>query len=714
MTLFRKIRVFLTLLSVFSFGISTIGHSQARAFSSLIADNIHYDSAGQKLIAEGNVIVIFEGTRLEADKIVYDAFLGRVFAEGGIRITDGNDTIFIASAAELSTDLREGIIYGARLLLANQFQISAAEIRRTDGRFNTLYRTVGSSCQVCFDRPVPLWQIRASRIVHDTEAQRFYFENARFEVLGLPILFLPSLRMVDPSVTRATGLLGPNFISSDLYGFAMKLPYFITLGDHADITITPFLTSSGAFLLEGEFRQRYANGHIYINSAFALSDGAGNIGTGFLNIDSEFNLSRDRNFYADMKFTNDDGFLRRFGFDQSDRLVSKLGVRRYRNDSFFEIGAVFFQSLRDDEIDAEIPFVLPEISFRKTWEDPLLGGRIGLNFNSVGLFRKTGRDVFRVSGSADWRRDWNAPLGIRASTFAEIHVDTYKVWDDIVFGDNLLFRLTPIIGAEMRLPLLRNGNNNVLHVLEPVIQLVYTPEFAFNDDVPNEDSLQVEFDETNLFSINRFPGFDNSETGFRANIGGSYRRYDPSGWTLGVDLGQVFRTEENTQFSDGSGLAGLASDTLAAVSFELPGEVRVINRLLMGRGFEIRRAESEILVHRDSVDLDLSYVYLAADVTAGSPDARSEANLVASYKFRSNWQARVDWRRDLIENQNISAGIGLVYGNECVEIDLYLSRRFTTSMVVPAETSFDVSVRLAGFGGGLQNEWPAQQCLQLN
>ena len=713
MPFLRTIKLFAGLLMVSLFGINNIANAQSSAFTSLVADNVSYDSASGQLTASGNVVILFEGTRLEASKIIYDAGQGRIFAEGPIRLVDASGDIFLADIAELSTDLSEGIIRGAKLLLTNQFQISAAEIRRSSGRFNTLYRTVGTSCQVCFDRPVPLWQIRASRIIHDMDRQRFYFENARFEVLGIPILYLPTLRMVDPVVTRASGLLAPAFTSSDLYGFGLKMPFFLTLGDHADATITPFITNGGAFLLEGQFRRRYAQGILDIDSAFTVSDGEGNSGAGYLAVDFTYDIGRNREIYANITLTNDDGFLRRFGFDQSDRLVSTMGVRHFSETGFFEIGAIFFQSLRDDEIDAEVPFALPEISFRKTWEAPLVGGRIGLNLDSVGLFRATGRDVFRVSSSLDWRRDWNAPMGLRASTFAELHADVYKVWDDVSFDDGMLLRATPVIGAELRLPLVRAGKDNVLHVIVPVVQVIYTADPDFNDVVPNEDSLQVEFDETNLFAINRFPGSDLYETGLRANIGASYRRYDPSGWTLGADFGKVFRFEENTQFSTGSGLSGLSSDTLAAIMFELPPNIRIINRLLIGQEFEVRRAETEILLNFDRIGFDATYVYLSPDVTAGSPVARSEASIAATYRFRSNWEVRGDWRRDLISNQDIFAGLGLTYGNECVEIDVYLSRRFTNSNNVPAETSFDVSVRLAGFGGGLQNEWPAQRCLQM-
>ncbi len=713
MLLLKKSRDILLLSLIFLFGISGLAMAQVSAFTSLFADNIRFDSAAQRLIASGNVIVIFNDARLEADKIIYDAGLGRVFAEGGIRISGNGGDVFIADIAELSTNLQEGLIRGAKLLMANQFQISAAEIRRTEGRFNTLYRAVGSSCQVCFDRPVPMWQIRAARIIQDTERLRFYFEDARFDVFGVPVLYLPRLSMVAPSVTRATGLLAPLFVSSDVYGYAAKLPYFITFGDHADATIIPFGTSTGAFLLEAYYRQRYANGSVDIAGAFALTDNNGSAGHGFLSVDAIFDIGAGRQLYSDVKLTNNDGFLRRFGFDNSDRLVSSVGIRRYHETGFFEAGAVFFQSLRDDEVDAEVPFALPEINYRKTWDDNLMGGRIGVDVSSVGLFRRTGRDVFRLSGSADWSRDWTAAFGIRASAFAALHADAYRVWNDVGFDDRILFRITPLIGAEMRLPLVKNGKNNVLHVVEPVMQIVFAPDLAFNDSVPNEDSLQVEFDETNLFAINRFPGSDEFETGLRANIGVSYHRYDPSGWTLGVDVGQIFRFDDSGQFSSGSGLNGESSDILAAVSFELPSKVRVVTRLLMGGGFEVRRAESEVLLNFDRFSIDASYVYLAPDVTAGSLVERSEANIGATYQFQPNWLLKLDWRHDLIENQDIFAALGLTYGNECLEIDLSLSRRFTISNSVPAETSFDVSVRLAGFGGGLQNEWPAQRCLQV-
>ncbi len=704
---------FLARLFIICLLLATPLRAEVIGFSTMTADNVSYDAATGELVASGQVIVIYKQTTMEAESLRYNRLTGQIEAVGPIRITDPSGAVFTATAASLSADLRSGIIQEARLLLANRFQIAAAEIRRSSDRFNILYRTVGSTCTVSADNPVPIWQIRSGRIIHDTQAKRLYFEDARFEVLGLPIAFVPNLRLPDPSVRRATGLLYPQIISSKIYGYGIKLPYYLTLGDYADATITPFAITNGAFLVEAEYRRRYTNGALNIHGAFALKGTANDTGDFFIKSDLSFNLAHDYELFLDLSLTSTDAFMRRYGYDNADRLVSQFGLRRYDPSSLFEASAIFFQSLRDDEVDSEVPFALPLITYRHTWEEPLTGGRMGVNASSLGLFRVAGRDVARLSASLDWRKDWAAPFGIRATTFAEVQGDIYRVWDDINFGNNLLFRLTPSVGADVSLPFSKSTKAGALLVLSPVAQFIYTPELAFNDVVPNEDSLQVEFDETNLFGLSRFPGEDRIETGFRVNAGVSFRRYDPAGWTFGLDVGQVYRAAPNAQFSTGSGLSTKNSDILAAVSFQLPPRYRVISRLLVAPGVGIRRAETEVALDLDRLNLDATFVFLAADVVADSPVDRSEANIALAYKISDKWATSASLRRDLLGNENIFGEIGLVYANECVEVAVSLSRRFTTSNNVPPDTNFDVSIKLAGFGGGATRRERAGTCMQM-
>ena len=682
----------------------------AQAYAGLIADSITYDADSADLRASGNVVVSYEGVALEAVSISYNSATGQLRAEGPLRLTTADGTVTLADLAELSSDLQTGLISGARVLLADQFQLAAPEIRRTGGRFTAFYQVVGSSCQVCGKRPTPIWQIRASRVIHDQEVGRFYFENATFVVFGLPILQMPRMSIPDPSITRSSGFLFPELAVSNSFGNGIKMPYYLVLGDHSDATFTPFVTTNGAFVIEAEYRKRLINGSIDILGAFALTDPVGGTG-GFLKASVSFGFGDRYEAFADFNFSSTNGFLRRFDYDESDRLVSEIGLRRYGDSGFLNASLVYFQSLREGELASEIPIVLPEVTWRRTFVEPLTGGSTAFTLETVGLWRSGGRDMLRASASGDWRRDWSAPFGMRLTTFAETHLDLYRVWDDGAYSDNVLKVFTPIIGAELRWPLSMT-RGEVLHMLEPVAQFIYTVPFGFNDDVPNEDSTQLEFDETNLFAVNRFPGANVYEAGFRANLGASYRRFDPDGWIFGFDAGRVYRFKDNGQFTTESGLGGAVSDVLAAVRFELPPHVRVINRFLIGGGFNVKRAEVELSLDYDRFNIESSYVYLAPNVSADAPDARSEIQLAADWRMSQNWKIGAEWRHDLIAQEPVYGALGLTYGNECIEVEVSVARRFTDSANFPAGTTYNIAIKLAGLGATLQTEQPAQRCMR--
>src|SRR5690606_4887126 len=111
---------------------------------------------------------------------------------------------------------------------------------------STLHRVIASSCTICPGSTTPTWAVRAARVTQDELTQRIYFDNATFEVMGLPVAYLPWMSVPDPSAERASGLLAPEFRRSDLYGSGFRLPYYHVLSPSADTTITPFITTGGA------------------------------------------------------------------------------------------------------------------------------------------------------------------------------------------------------------------------------------------------------------------------------------------------------------------------------------------------------------------------------------------------------------------------------------------------------------------------------------
>ncbi|MEM8789632.1 MAG: LPS assembly protein LptD [Pseudomonadota bacterium] len=678
----------------------------------LFADRIRYDNTTQQIVASGNVDVYFQNNRLTAGAIRYDGNTGTIRAEGEIRLESSDGVVILASLAELSDDFQDGLVQGARLILNEQFQVAAVEGAREGGRFNSFFKTVASSCSVCEDHPRPIWRIRARRVTHDEERQRLYFDNAFLDIFGLPVLYLPRMRVPQPGVARDSGFLIPEFENSDIFGLGVKLPYYFTLGDHADLTVTPFLTTGGAVILENEYRQKFRNGQLDTFGIISLTDGLdADEFRGFLSLDGDFDLPRDFLLEFSLNGVSDRSFLAQFDYTRIDRLESFISLNRVRETTFFDARLEGFQSLRDISVEpqSEIAQVLPQIAYRQVHTDTL-GGTLGLEAGALGLVREEGIDSLRLSAAADWERDVVLPFGLVAKGIAAINGQAYTLNDAPGFDDGVLGRFTPTIGAELRWPLSRTGRRATT-VIEPIAQVLYS-ETIGDEDVPNEDSLQPEFDETNLFALNRFPGIDAQETGFRLNVGGRITRYDASGIDVAFTFGQVFRDTLDNDFPDFTGLASRASDYVTALTVTTPQDLDLTGRALFDEDLEFERAEFEIDYSLGPFDFFGSYTFLDEepdDPFLGFIAERQEFALEGRYQVNPNWAVRGAWRFDITDRESLFAGGGVTFGNECLFAELDVGRRFTDFNAVPPSTEVSFKVELTGFGAK-GRDFPARVC----
>ena len=187
----------------------------------LVADQV-FITQDRTLVAQGNVEAFQGQTRLRARAIRYNQQSGALEIEGPITISEGDDTLILADAAELEPDLQNGLLRGARLILDQQLQLAAQQIDRVDGRYSQLYKSAVTSCKVCQDGRPPLWQIRAKRVIHDQLEQQLYFDEASFRIRNVPIFYLPRLRLPDPTLERATGFLQPSLRTTSQLGAANR------------------------------------------------------------------------------------------------------------------------------------------------------------------------------------------------------------------------------------------------------------------------------------------------------------------------------------------------------------------------------------------------------------------------------------------------------------------------------------------------------------
>lgn len=682
----------------------------------LVADAVTYDRATGLLTASGNVEVLYEGRVLRAARLTYDERAEVVRADGPLALVDPEGGVLLADAAALTPDLAEGLIEGARVLIAGKLQLAAVEARRSDGRFVTLDRVVASTCTICAGDPTPTWAIRAARVTQDPVTERIYFEGARVDVLGLPIAYVPRLSIPDPRVERASGFLAPEFLSSQIFGAGFKLPYYRVLGPSADATVTPFVTSRGGLLMEGEYRRRLVNGGFDVGGVLALNDGledafAQDAPRWAFSAAGDFALPRAFVLDFDVSAVSDDVFLKQFDYSDADLLTSEVRVRRTRAKDDFSLAAIAFQSLLPGENSGAVPVILPDLAYRRQLEGTLAGGRVAIDLAGLGVARDAGDSLFRATGGVDWRRDWTLRRGLRLGAGLGAALDAYQVSQDEGGPDGQFNRLTPDATVELRWPFVKRGAS-ADQVIEPIVQVIWSDSLG-DTDVPNEDSTLPEFSYANLFSTNRFPGRDRLETGLRANIGVEYARHDPDGWSLGLTFGRVLRATDLDQFPRGAGLDGRWSDYVGAVTLDFDWGLGLANRLLVDSDLELSRNEFSVAYEGPTGGLGASYIYLVKDASnpaLGPQPETSELALRARYRVLPNWEVRGNWRFDAANGANLRAGAGVIYGNECAEIDLSVSRRYTSSDNLPPATSIGFAVRLAGLGASQTREWPTRTC----
>jgi LPS-assembly protein len=710
-------RLLTVLLALLTFALPALAQDQA----TLVSDSLQI-TGDTRLIADGNVEVFFKGRRLKASRIVFDQSTDRLEITGPIVLTEeSGNTLILAGQADLAADLSEGILTSARLVLNQQLQMAANRMVRVSGRYTSLQTVAASSCKVCEGDPTPLWEIRARRVVHDEVERQIYFDRAQFRLAGVPVLYIPRLRMPDPTLKRSTGFLMPSIRTTSDLGTGIKVPYFIVLGKSADLTLTPYLTARQSETLGLRYRQAFATGLIEATGSVTRDQLFPGETRGYLRVKGDFTLPERFLLTFDGQTVTDPAYMLDYGLGNADRLDSRVEIKRTRRNEHISARIISFQTLRDDEDNTTLPTVTADLTFHRRFSLGPLGGEGGLRLQTHNHFRSStspddsdgdgiadGRDVGRISARIDWRRSFLLPMGVEGTVLGEVTADAYTIADDETYGGSTS-RTHGSAGVELRWPWVKAGAKGATHVIEPVVQLLYASNTS--ETLPNEDSTLVEFDEGNLYALDRFPGSDAVERGARANVGVTWTRFDPQGWSMGVTVGRVFREADLGQFSPGSGLAGASSDWLAAVNFTLADGLAVTGRLVLDDDLSVTKGEARVTVNGPKTAVATSVIWAVADPLENRPDPTQEFTFDARRKVTPNWTAKLSGRYDFVADRGTVAGMGLEFLNECIRFDVSLSRRFTSSTSVNPTTDFGLSLDLVGFGSGVSGG-PARTCRQ--
>jgi len=659
------------------------------------ADQLDYDENADIVTANGDVQMTRDGNRVRADRIIWNRKTGAVRAEGNVIVRGAEGDLAYGDSVELKDTLRDGVVENLLIVLNDGGRLAANSGARKDG-VSTLERAVYSPCRVVNDEGCPkepIWKITALRVTHNPVKNRISYKNARLELLGVPVLALPALS--HPADDRGgTGFLIPNIQYTKNNGLEVATPFYILFGSNRDLTLTPHIFSDVAPLLQADYR------HLTSKGAYQIS-GYGTYGRrlspsnptlpafqdfrGYLEGSGRFQLNERWSLSGSARVASDRTFLRRYDISRDDRLRSTVDLERMTRTSYLSIQGWAFQTLRTGEIQGQFPVALPLIDWRKRMADPLAGGQIELQLNSLSLVRSAGQDTQRAFAGARWdlRRITSGGQEVKLTAYGR--ADAYHT-DDILSTPTVYYRgqegwtgrAIGAVAAEVRWPLvgaLFGGQQK----LTPRFQVVGTPRTA-NLRVPNEDARAVDLEDSNLFALNRFAGYDRWEDSSRVTYGVDWA-WDAPGLRVDANVDQSYRlTSRLTPFPDGTGLYGRTSDIVGRTNVRFKNYISFTHRYRLDKdSLGIRRNEIDATVGNTKTYASIGYLRLNRDIGPQLEDLRDreEVRVGGRLQFARYWSlfgsTIIDMTGRREDPASLADGyepvrhrIGLTYEDDCL------------------------------------------------
>lgn len=689
------------------------------------ADSLEYTNDADIVTAIGNVRMANEGNSVRADRIVWNRQTGEVRATGNvIAVNPGGDTIY-GDNVELTDTLKDGVINNLLLVLADGARLAAVRATRTDG-ITTLNRAAYSPCPVTDDGGCPKkpsWQIAAVRIVHDPARKRLTFKRARLELFGLPIAVIPSFS-TSLGDAGQSGILFPDFQYTRANGFEIAVPYYYRIAPNRDVTITPHIYTAVLPAIEAKYRALTKNG-AYQVTAFATygsrlaanSTNSQRRFRGYLDASGRFQLDPDWSITGAIRRVTDRTFLRRYDLSYDDRLRSTINVERIDPASYFSLQGWSVQTLRANDVQGQIPVALPSVDYRRRLADPLAGGTIELQLNALALGRATGQDTQRAFAAARWdvRRltNWGQEVLLTAYARGDIyHSDeNLKTATALYRGvGGFQARGVAALAAEVRWPFIGTLLGGTQR-LTPRLQFVATPSTR-NLDIPNEDARSIDLEDSNLFALNRFPGYDRWEDSSRMTYGVDWA-YDASGLSISANVGQSYRINSRPSiFPQGTGLNDRFSDIVGRATIRYQRLFSLTQRFRLDKdNFAVRRSEIDATIGSESTYATIGYLRLNRNIGPQLEDLRDREEIrlggriqITRYisVFGSTTIDLTDAREDPTNSadgyQPVRHRLGIAYTDDCLDIGFTWRRDYDTAGDARRGNSFLLRLAFRGLG----------------
>jgi LPS-assembly protein len=676
----------------------------------LEAQDVGYDQQKQIVVARGAVEVVQGDTILRANQLTYYQGQNVIRASGNVSVLQPTGDVYFAENVELTENLKQGVIKQFRARLSDNSVFAAREAKRFNAYQSELKQAVYSPCKLCKGED-PFWQLKASRVKIDQLEETITYQNARMELMGVPVFYTPFLSHPTPDADAKSGFLIPEYSQSSLLGTTVKVPYYWRIAPNQDATITPWYTSDDGPLLAANYNHLLDNGSFKFSGSATEPSKRNATGQKIDGDEFRGHVYGLGNYYFsdhwqtgfDVNVATDDTYLRRYNFGSQNVLFSRGYVEGAKGRNYALLQGLHIQGLRATDDPDTTPQVFPTVEGYYETNPFASGARLFTGANAQYLSRNQGVDQQRFSTTSGATVPVVTDGGQVFTATASLRNDVYKITDAKTAlrpqpHDENETRNIPQAALEWRYPLMRHVDDASLTV-EPVVLAVAQPTGNNQVVIPNEDNRLTELTDTNLFAINRFGGLDTVDSGSRVAYGLRGNYLMAGGDAIDALLGQNYNTDADTPFPNSDEAGRHLSDLIGRIAY-LSSPFTLSYRFALDQEtFHANRNEISSTVNYRGAYLQTAYLTLEDNRFVSS---REEAYVNSVLPLYAGWSLQGGMRRDLRLNQMVNNQLGLLYTNECFNMLLGWDRSFTRDRDIEPNTTFSLKVgfqNLGEFGG---------------
>ena len=691
------------------------------------ADVLSYDNKQDLVTANGQVRLARDGNYLAADTVSWDRKTGKVQAAGNVVILDPQGNKLVGDKVDLTDSLKDGTIDNLLLVLDTGGRVAAQRGSRVNGA-TILDNAIYTGCPVttdCGKEKKPSWTITAARITRSADGKSIKFTGGRLNVLGISV---PLIAVIALNTGKGghSGFLIPDFAYTHSNGLEVSVPYHWQIAPNRDATFTPHLYTGNVPAISARYRQLTRIGAFQVGGflTYGRVDSSNNLQPigrnavrGYFDANGRFQFGPYWSLTGSIRAATDKTVTKRYDITNDDRLRSFLDLERIDTNSYISIAGWAFQGLRVDDHLRVTPFALPAIDARLRLANPILGGRVELEANSLAITRISGQDTQRAFAQARWDlrklTQWGQELTFTALARGDVyHTDDSAATSVASYRgtDGWHARAIGALVADARWPLIGNAFGGT-QTITPRIQFVASPHTA-NVSIPNEDSRSIDLGDSNLFSINRFSGYDRWEDGSRVTYGLQYALERPR-FSIDTVIGQSYRlTRSPTLFPEGTGLTDRFSDIVGRTRIRYGRFLDISHRYRIDKtNFAIRRNEIDLTVGSDETYLQVGYLKLNRNIDPAIEDLRDkeELRLAGRWKFKRYWSlfgaTVIDLTNATEDPLSLASGfepvrhrIGIDYEDDCLTFGVQWRRDYERVGTFRKGSSFSLHFSLKNLG----------------